>query len=490
MRVKGYIRVSTLEQAKEDKVSLGVQKESIINYAKSQVGITPPGEDDFYIDKSSGGRMDDRPELQRLLRDIKNGKVEHLLVWKQDRLSRTALDTQLLFKEFENYNVHYKSVTEPFETNTAIGKVLMGVISSFAEMERNNIKERMLGGRYAKTARDGTNFGSLPPFGYISKDKHYVIVEDEAAIVQKIYELYMKFKSQQMIVQHLIDNDITARIKLDRKQISRILKKIKYTGCMEVKGHPYPQRHPPIISMEMFLKVKAIREANSTGNIPGKWTNYAPNLILRDVAVCGECGRQLSLSSMPSQKKEGGMLEYYRCASKARPDTRKVCPCKKYHRKEVLESKVSEEVINHVERLLSDKNYLRKHLDITSKSEINNLKAQIENKTKALQGKERASNQLLESLEKVSMPTDKLVEKIDSLGKDAATLKEEILRLRVSLKVEKAKTEDFKHTEQLYRDFRSNWAEADTKEKRIMINGIIDKLMVYREGDFKIEYVS
>lgn len=489
MSVKGYIRVSTLEQAGKEKVSLDQQKDSIISYAQSQ-GLTPPSKDDFYLDTSSGGRMDDRPELQRLLLDITKGKVKHIFVWKLDRLSRSACDTLLLFKKFESSGVRLRSVTEPID-NTGLGKALMAIIAVFAEMERESIKERMLGGRYAKVDRDGTNFGSEPPFGYTTlkseKQKKFVIVESEAIVVRTIFDLYLKFRSQSKVVEYLANNEITARVNLDRRQIKRILANVKYTGCMEVKGKIYSQKHPPIVSMEDFKKVQEIRDKNYTGNMP-KWTNIAPNLIFRDVARCGECGRQLTRQGVPSQKKGiEGTLEYYRCSSKCRKETRSKCRLKNI-RKEKLEAVVIDKIFKHIEELVADPAYLQSHLNITSKEQINTIKEKIDQKNQVLTKKKKARQRYMEVLETGDDAANDFLERYKSLGKEIYDLEDDIGHLKVSLEVERIKKDKFKQKERYYQDFRQNWLFAETAEKRTMINNLVKVLKIYSNGESEIHY--
>jgi len=482
---KAYIRVSTLEQAREDRASIDTQKDRISSFARSQ-GLEL-SEQDFYIDTSSGATFVDRPSLERLRQDIRRGRVKHLFVWKQDRLSRTARDTLELLQEFKNYGVTYKSVTEPFDTSSKFSEAIMGIIAVFAQMERDNIAERMITGRYTKVQRDGTNFGSEPPFGYKTIEKRFVIVEEDAEIVRLIYKLYLQYKSDNRVRIELERRGISARVKLDRRQIMRILTNVKYTGRMKVKEIIYEQKHPPIIEIPMFEEVQRIRDANFKG-YEASWSCVAPDFILRDVAKCGLCGREMVKREVPSQKKDRGRLGYYACSSCHRRNKKRDCEHRKFHKKEKLEGSVKEMIFEHIGALLNDSRYMQRHLNVTSQQEIDHIKAQIENKQKTLKSKDLAKKKWLQVFEKQDSPPDEFLERYEAIRKEIKELEGDISSLKASLEVEKAKKEDFKQKERFYREFDQNWEEASLQEKRDMINALIKIIRVFPKGNVEIDY--
>jgi len=482
IRAKAYLRVSTLEQANSDRASLDTQRGSIINFAKSQ-GYDLSLQDDFYIDTSSGATTENRPALQRLLDDARNGKVRVVLAWRIDRLGRSVLDNETIFKEFDKYNITFKSVTEPIDTASHQGKAFRQFLSTFAEMERESITQRMITGRYTKTARDGTNFGAEAPFGYRLENKRYVIDEEAAKKIRYIFELYLRFKSIKRVVKELQAQKFTMPILVRDLQIRRILKQTKYTGRMSIKKNTYEKKHPEIISDVVFNKAQEILKENfqnhaSVGLI-------APGFFIRDVARCGECGHQMVKNQTKSQKKTGGNIYYY-CCSVRRKNAQWGCKHRKAYRKDFLENKVLEEIFKHIENLSADDSYLFKHLKINSQAEITRLRIEIKNKEDSLQGKKRAKQRILNALEK-SDDAD-VLERLEKIKQEISNIEDSILEAKVKLEREQTKKDDFKSQSKFYKEFKSTWAEANEQERRDLINDLVKSARIFLDGRIEIEY--
>jgi site-specific DNA recombinase len=484
IRAKGYIRVSTLEQANSDRASLDMQRESITNFAKSQ-GYDSPLKDDFYIDTSSGATTENRPELQRLLSDAQNGRVRVVLAWKIDRLGRSVLDNETIFKEFDKYNVTFQSVTEPIDTSSHQGKAFRQFLSIFAEMERESITQRMISGRYTKTARDGTNFGSEAPFGYQIENRRYVIVEEQAKIIRLVFDLYNRHRSIKRVLRELERQGIkNIGIKLRDLQINRILKNIKYTGRMRVKDKIYEKKHSEIVSDEIFNTTQDILRDNYQHHKAGFL--IAPRYFLRDVARCGHCKHQIVRVECPSQKKGATEnLKYYICAVR-RKTSKWGCEHRKAHKKEQLESMALSLIFKHIDNLLSDEDYLKKHLHITSQEEILRLRDQIKTKDNALIGKKRAKERFLSLLE-LRDDTNAL-ERLDRINQEITGINASLKELKIRLEKEQSKKDEFKTQKIFYKQFQDNWDVADEQEKRDLINALIKVIWVYQNGEIKIEY--
>lgn len=186
VRVAGYVRVSTDEQVSEG-VSLENQEARIRAYAESQGWEVAH----LYREEGYSGRIMDRPELQRMLQDIRAGGIGVVLVYKVDRLTRRQKDLwYLLEDEFEPHGVGFKSVVEPFDTTTASGKAFLGMLGVFAQLERDTIAERTRDA-LAMKASHGEYLGS-PPLGYRATEGHLEPVEAELEVVRRARELYRK----------------------------------------------------------------------------------------------------------------------------------------------------------------------------------------------------------------------------------------------------------------------------------------------------------
>lgn len=185
MRVAGYIRVSTEEQAKEG-YSLDAQRDKLINFCKSQDWTLV----EIYVEEGKSAKDMNRPELQRLLTDAKAGKYDIVLVYRLDRLTRSVMDLYELLQTFEEYNVKFKSVTEVYDTTTAMGKLFITIVAALAQWERENLSERVRFGM-EELVRSGKWPGGPVPFGYRWDGSTMHIVEEEARILRELRRIYM-----------------------------------------------------------------------------------------------------------------------------------------------------------------------------------------------------------------------------------------------------------------------------------------------------------
>lgn len=187
-----YLRVSTEEQAKEG-FSIKAQKEKLTSYAH----INDWNIYDFYIDDGiSGKNIVDRPSVNRLINDIKSGKVNNVLIYKLDRLTRSVKDLINLIELFEKYNCSFNSVTEKLDTSNAVGRMFIKIVGIFAEFERENLAERVSFG-YEQKTREGnyTNVNGVNGYDYIIGSGDLVVNELEKNIVNRIYDLYLEGNS-------------------------------------------------------------------------------------------------------------------------------------------------------------------------------------------------------------------------------------------------------------------------------------------------------
>ena len=180
-----YTRVSTEAQGEDGKVSLPEQE----RMAKACIESKGWKYVKTYEDNGYTGRNTNRPGLQEMLRDIRAGKIEAIVIFKLDRLSRKQRDTLAIVEDDLLANgVDLVSLNETLDTTTPWGRAMIGILSSFNQLESDNIALRTTMGRYA-TAREGGYAGGKPPLGYRAENGHLVIVPEEAEIVRKVFEL-------------------------------------------------------------------------------------------------------------------------------------------------------------------------------------------------------------------------------------------------------------------------------------------------------------
>lgn len=271
-----YIRVSTDFQAEEG-YSIDAQKEQLSAYCISK-GIKNY---EFYIDGGWSGSNIERPEMQRLIKDVKEDKISHVIVYKLDRLSRSQKDTLYLIEDvFNPHGVDFVSLNESMDTSTPMGRLMLGILSAFAQLERENIRLRTRMGMKERVKSGLWMGGGRIPFGYdYNKEKGILVPNKDAKKVRQIYKLYIEGKSPQEIANVL-------GLKYDRLVYQILTRKSNY-GIIEYNGEEYQGQHEPIISKETYdiamrcmLERKAIR-ANSSEH------------LLTGLVYCGKCGAKM-----------------------------------------------------------------------------------------------------------------------------------------------------------------------------------------------------
>lgn len=271
-----YIRVSTDSQAEEG-YSIDAQKEQLSAYCVSK-GIKNY---EFYIDGGWSGSNIERPEMQRLIEDVNADKISHVIVYKLDRLSRSQKDTLYLIEDvFNPHGVDFVSLNESMDTSTPMGRLMLGILSAFAQLERENIRLRTRMGMKERVKSGLWMGGGRVPFGYdYDKEKGVLVPNRDAEKVRQIYKLYIEGKAPQEIANLL-------GLKYDRLVYQILTRKSNY-GVIEYNGEEYQGQHEPIISKEMYdiamrcmLERKFVR-ANTSEH------------LLTGLLHCGKCGAKM-----------------------------------------------------------------------------------------------------------------------------------------------------------------------------------------------------
>lgn len=271
-----YIRVSTEFQAEEG-YSIDAQKEQLSAYCISK-GIKNYA---FYIDGGWSGSNIDRPEMQKLIKDIKEDKISHVIVYKLDRLSRSQKDTLYLIEDvFNPHGVDFVSLNESMDTSTPMGRLMLGILSAFAQLERENIRLRTRMGMRERVKSGLWMGGGRIPFGYdYDKEKGILIPNKDAEKVRQVYKLYIDGKSPQDIANLL-------GLKYDKLAIQILTRKSNY-GIIEYNGEEYQGKHEPIISKETYdIAMKCMLDRS---RVRSNTSEY----LLTGLMYCGKCGAKM-----------------------------------------------------------------------------------------------------------------------------------------------------------------------------------------------------
>ncbi len=275
-----YTRKSSEEGLEQDFNSLHAQREACAAYILSQASEGWCAIPTEYNDGGLSGGTLERPALQRLLGDIAAGKIDIVVVYKVDRLTRSLLDFAKLVEAFDKAGASFVSVTQSFNTTNSMGRLTLNMLLSFAQFEREVTAERIRDKIAASKAR-GMWMGGNPPLGYRPDGRTLAIVEEQAAIVRHIFARYSELGNVRKVTDELAENGIiaperaasTGRLTggrpFTRGQIYKLLSNPIYIGEIHHKGQAHVGRHPAIVDRAAWDNVQRMLADNRQGERAG-----------------------------------------------------------------------------------------------------------------------------------------------------------------------------------------------------------------------------
>ncbi|MGE5509444.1 MAG: recombinase family protein, partial [Chitinophagales bacterium] len=311
MNVGIYVRVSTEDQAREG-YSIPAQKERLLAFCQAQ-DWTVAG---VYADEGVSGAKLDRPQLAKLREDVAAGRVNMVLVWKTDRLSRRVSHLAQLVEEFDRHGCALRSATEPFDTSHAAGRAFLQMLAVFAELERETIRERSKMGIRQKV-QSGLLHGRPRMLGYRSAGNgRWEIEPAEAAVVRWIYQQYLAGVGSMRIAQALLlrePADLASEV-LEREfggmtansvsdRVRWILHNAVYAGYAPLGEELFPGRHEAIIPPAEWHQAQ---ELFGRRRVMGNRSQTSGRYLLSGIIHCAECGGQMwgySADSYPRGKR-------------------------------------------------------------------------------------------------------------------------------------------------------------------------------------------
>ena len=251
MRAAIYLRVSTEDQAREG-YSLEAQRKRLTAYCKARGWDVA----DVYVDDGHSGRSVKRPAYARMLEERQSWDL--ILVLKMDRIHRNSVNFTLMMDSLRAWGKEFNSMQESFDTTTAMGRFVMDIMQRIAQLESEQIGERVRVGMEQKARKGEGIMGSGHPYGYDIHDGGLIVNEEEAKVVRAIYRLRTEGQSLQRIADHLNSIGVRSKKGLDwkRQSISRILRNPLYCGCLRWADIIRPGCHPAIVPLEEFSGVQ------------------------------------------------------------------------------------------------------------------------------------------------------------------------------------------------------------------------------------------
>ncbi len=273
LRCAIYTRKSTDEGLEKDFNSLDAQREACAAFIQSQKHEGWTGLPTLYDDGGYSGGTMERPALQRLLADIEAGRIDVIVVYKVDRLTRALSDFAKLVEIFDRRGVSFVSITQQFNTTTSMGRLTLNILLSFAQFERELIGERVRD-KVAASKKKGMWMGGTVPLGYDVKDRKLVLNKAEARTVVDIYRRYLRLKSVRALGIELAAADIRSkrRVRPDGTEhgnqrfsqgaLYLLLQNRTYRGEATHKGNAYPGEHSAIVDKPLWDAVQAVLAEN------------------------------------------------------------------------------------------------------------------------------------------------------------------------------------------------------------------------------------
>ena len=440
-----YARVSTDSQL--EGYSIDAQKEFLISYAKSKDYT----EFEFYIDGGYSGKDLNRPAIQRLIEDCKNHKIDAVFVFKLDRISRSQRDTLYLIEEvFNKYDVSFISMRENFDTSSPFGKAMIGVLSVFAQLERETILERTRIG-LKKRAEAGLwrGGGKIPfPYRYDRNTGTLVPIPEQVELLHKMISLYISGKSF---------NAIGNIVGMDESMVETRILSITNTGKVPYRDEVFDGQHEAVVSDELYEEILRVNKVRSR-------EKYERHYLLSGKVYCGDCGAKYRY-----QKWGKRLIMYCYSQQKSKPKYIKDPNCKN-KRWDTFE--VEDAVLEELFKMSLDIDLFKKTFNIASVNVKNELKARLEEIKKQI-------NNLLNFIAS-GIAVDETNKKITELEKEKEMIEEKLIS-------SDQKEKDNKVSLNMIKNLKATWFDMDFDEQRRIIEHLIDKVIV-NDNEINIYY--
>ena len=416
---------------------------------------------DSYVDKALTGRTDERPSFQRMIEDSKNHAFNYVLVYKLDRFSRSRYDSAIYKKVLSDNGVKVISATENISDNPE-GIILKAILEGYSEYYSKELAQKIIRGNYYSRSK-GLFTGGRVIYGYRIVDRKYVVVENEAQIVRRIFDKAINKERLVDIAKELNDKGIpyVEGAKWDEKKISRMLRNEKYTGIARFRESVFDNIVPRIIDDSVFKEVAKLLDKNK--HKCKIKTDY--KFLLSEKIFCGECGALMHGHSGTSRT--GKVYHYYKCRNAIKAHTCAMKPLKK----DEIEDFVVDHAINYllspeiVSKVANDMvDYYNQYID----DDI-----QIKILEESLKDIEMKLNNSLKAIQ-MGIINKSVSDMISSLEKDKETIENELLRAKSKMK--RKITFD-----QCYQ-FLLSLAYLDTgreENKELIISRIVKKVIEY-----------
>lgn len=456
-RVAIYIRVSTARQDQEG-YSIPLQKERLIAYCKAK-GWVVAG---LFVDPGHSGSTMDRPGLINLIDGIAAGKYDVVLVYKLDRLSRSQKDTLKLIEDiFMANGVDFVSMQESFDTTTIYGRAMVGILSVFAQMERETITERTMMGRQGRAEKGYFHGGGTDPIGYDYIDGELVVNEAEAEQVRMVYSFFADGFSVTEISRRMDGYKTKHGDWSHTSTVGNVLDNPLYAGTVHFDGVMGEGKHTAIVDKDVDRRVKARRARQSRAEASGDSA-----FLLTGIIYCAACGARY----FPNKRPNGRVV--YSCHSRAKKNKKMIKDptCQAPHIPvEELDAMVEAEVL----QLAADPSQVE---EIIKKRAAMEGDSQNTNRSEEVRRLDREIGRLMDLL------ADDQLASVEEIAERIGQAHAERMKLIPEVRVDLPRQYDVGGFKMVLRDVAFGWSSSDVRGRRVLLLQLIDKIRINGEG--------
>lgn len=474
-RVGIYCRVSTQDQVREG-FSLSEQEErlrKLCDYKEYEII-------DIYIDEGISAKDTNRPHFQRMLNDVKNGRINRIVAYKLDRVTRSIKDLEELVQFLEQYNCSLECAVEEINTSNANGRFFVRMLTVLSQLEIERCSERTLVGLDGALKAKHT---PICPYGFKKENKCLVIDEITAPTIRRIFQEYLEGKSACKIAKNFTEEKVDNK-KWNSTFIDKILSNRIYIGEYEARKYSKTQEAilikdfaPPIIERDIWLETEKQREKNSHNH----YIKY--DYIFRQKLICKHCGNVLN--NLSATGRNGNVQLYYKCNN-----------CKKIYN--FNEKRIEKEFLEKIDDIFDFYSLLDNTFITTTtidyKQEIDNIKKQLSDiETK----QETAKNVLLEGV----ISSEELRTTLDTLSMQKKELEIKLLDVEYQSKnlltIENS-CNSFRYNSDFYLKvshfvrYNHLWKKLTNSQKQKVVSKYIDNIVINSKNkkDINIDVIN
>lgn len=450
MLVVGYARVSTDNQL--ENYSIEEQTARLEAYCTAK-GWTLTH---TYIDGGYSGGNTDRPALQQMLQAIRKGGINAVVVYKLDRLSRSQKDTLTLIEdELLANNCDFVSINENFDTSTPFGRAMIGILSVFAQLEKDQITERFTMGRIGRGKAGYFHGGGNAPTGYDYQDGLLVVNEYEAMQVREIFGAFLGGKSINAIYRDMDNRYVT---KWSAAKVRNVLKNSLYIGNVHFRGQEYKGIHQPIIDDDTFSNAQRILNSSSreAAKTTAQKNPFRANFLLSGLVYCKRCGARYSANH-----------GCYRCYSRSKSSKKFIIdPNCKNENWDITD--LDKIIIEQANLLASRPDMLEHAIEEADKGKVVHIdKERIRRRIAEIDGQ---IGKLIELYQVGSIPMDVITGRVNGLTAERDSLQDQL------------STPDDIPAKDIFiaalEDYKRGFTSGDTDKRRMLLSGLIERIII------------